>query len=843
MKKRTLVVVCMVIACLIIIVGAKDKTDNEVNTTTSPDPTGTYADVTNSPVPTPSPTPRPPLDGGLQEGVATELKLYNGDFNSDDKLYVSDTTCALQFSVTTKFDKITFEPAGGSNSSTILVSLYVWHYSYENTLKATPIASATVQRPDDRSAWFVFDLSQIMDNLPGQDEYLLVLSNGTARLSLSRNYNAATNVRLFIDGYAEVGSLACSVHLVNTPKVFSFNLEDTHVSFKKAVPESSISTSTTISSLNVQPDTWAAVDGLGRTLSSNNEVGSTKQKFVGMFYWLWHEEFSGLNTPKNLTEIMKQYPNAKNDVNSPAWDLKANDHDYYFWDQPLFGYYSSADKYVIRKHAELMADAGVDVILFDCTNGNLTWTSAYHEVFEVFKQAREEGVNTPQIAFVLNFTTSEDTRTMLKSIYADIYKNDKYQDLWFYWDNKPLILAYADSLNTIDYEIEAEIAQFFTYRQPQPVYNYNGDASNGLWGWLSIYPQTKYLDSQGNVEQMTVGVAQNWGPKGITAMNGVNVFGRSHTVNPNYSYSYNYGGKTIVANKSIANSMYYGLNFQEQWDYAIASNPEFIYVTGWNEWVAGRQDVWPEEPGYDSVINAFPDQFSDEYSRDIEPSSGELKDYYYYQLVENIRRFKGVSPKTTVTSTAKATINVKGSISQWDNSGVLFTHYLNSTYDRNAKGYVGTTYNNSSMRNDIVKSKVAYDGDNIYIMVECAENLTSSTDSSWMRLFLDTDITGTSKNWEGFEFVINRKSPTSNICYLEKSTGGWNWTVVGELNYSVIGKYLQISIPRNLIGKSGTGTPSFNFKWSDNMQEDGNILDFYSNGDVAPGGRFTFVFN
>lgn len=38
------------------------------------------------------------------------------------------------------------------------------------------------------------------------------------------------------------------------------------------------------------------------------------------------------------------------------------------------------------------------------------------------------------------------------------------------------------------------------------------------------------------------------------------------------------------------------------------------------------------------------------------------------------------------------------------------------------------------------------------------------------------------------------------------------------------------------------GTPDFHFKWSDNMQEDGNIMDFYVNGDVAPGGRFMFHF-
>jgi hypothetical protein len=32
----------------------------------------------------------------------------------------------------------------------------------------------------------------------------------------------------------------------------------------------------------------------------------------------------------------------------------------------------------------------------------------------------------------------------------------------------------------------------------------------------------------------------------------------------------------------------------------------------------------------------------------------------------------------------------------------------------------------------------------------------------------------------------------------------------------------------------------FEFKWSDNMQEDGVITDFLINGDVAPAGRFNY---
>lgn len=33
-----------------------------------------------------------------------------------------------------------------------------------------------------------------------------------------------------------------------------------------------------------------------------------------------------------------------------------------------------------------------------------------------------------------------------------------------------------------------------------------------------------------------------------------------------------------------------------------------------------------------------------------------------------------------------------------------------------------------------------------------------------------------------------------------------------------------------------------NFKWSDNMQTDGDVMDFYVHGDAAPGGRYKYQF-
>ena len=36
----------------------------------------------------------------------------------------------------------------------------------------------------------------------------------------------------------------------------------------------------------IEPGSWAAVDGLGRTLSSSAQVGTPKEnKYIGIFYW------------------------------------------------------------------------------------------------------------------------------------------------------------------------------------------------------------------------------------------------------------------------------------------------------------------------------------------------------------------------------------------------------------------------------------------------------------------------------------------------------------------------------------------------------------------------------
>jgi len=561
-----------------------------------------------------------------------------------------------------------------------------------------------------------------------------------------------------------------------------------------------------------------ATDSLGRKLPTHDEVGDLrKDKFVGLFYWTWHTNFAG-NSALNTTEILASNPEAINDFNSPVWK---NNRGPYFWNEPLFGYYRDTDHWLLRKHAEMLADAGIDVIFFDCTNGSYTWKESYMELCKVFTEAREDGVKTPQIAFMLAFGPTDGSRTAIKELYNDMYSVGLYQDLWFYWKGKPLIMAYPEMLSNVPdnpAKTNSKIAAFFTFRPGQPAYNIGPQRSDN-WGWLEIYPQHEFKKrDNGGFEQVTVGVAQNWSKeRGLTAMNAPNSFGRSYT---------DKGGEITTPDAEK-----YGYNFQEQWDRALQLDPEFIFITGWNEWIAGQYELWQEQP------NAFPDEFSTEKSRDIEPMKGGHGDNYYFQMISNIRHFKGMPADPKVSG--EKDILIDGNFEDWADVSPDFRAHKGSTIHRNSQGWGSLYYTNNTGRNDFVLAKVARNDQTLFFYIETAATITSQTDPGWMRLLIDTDC-DKKTGWEGYDYIINRVSPDKKAI-LEKNMGGWKWEKAGDIEFTKTGNKMELSIPRNTIGI--TGKINIEFKWSDNMQEEGNIMDFYLNGDVAPAGRFNYNFS
>jgi len=177
----------------------------------------------------------------------------------------------------------------------------------------------------------------------------------------------------------------------------------------------------------------------------------------------------------------------------------------------------------------------------------------------------------------------------------------------------------------------------------------------------------------------------------------------------------------------------------------------------------------------------------------------------------------------------------------WTDVKPEYWHYKGNTIHRDHKGQGDNlVYKNSSGRNDIVLAKIARDNNYIYFYVETADDLSPKTDPKWMRLFIDSDrnnMTG----WEGYDFIINRFNP-GDSSKVEKSQKEWDWEEIGSAAYVVQGNVMQLMVKRSILGLQNKEDFEFDFKWSDNMQQDGNIMDFYVNGDVAPGGRFNFVY-
>jgi len=365
---------------------------------------------------------------------------------------------------------------------------------------------------------------------------------------------------------------------------------------------------------------------------------------------------------------------------------------------------------------------------------------------------------------------------------------------------------------------------FFTFRSPIAPYNLSSPPP-GHWAWLQVYPQAPQRDAAGAVEQVTVGVAQNYNAavNRTAPMSVPGAFGRSY-----------HDGHLDTRPGAVR----WGFNFAEQWRRALEIDPPFVFVTGWNEWTAGFYDEWA---GFHAPPPIFVDEFSEEYSRDIEPMrGGHGDDYYYdyyYQLVGNVRRYKGVRALPSVTPQP---IHVDGSFDAWKGVGPEFRDAFGDIAHRNAPG-VGKAgpYVNATGRNDIVAAKVSYDARNVYFYVRTAARLTPHTDPNWMLLLLNTDADAKT-GWLGYDFLVNRRVG-ARTASLERNVGGqYKWQTVGQAPYRVRGSELMLAIPRALLGLPRLPA-TVDFKWADNcLSKTPHAGDFTLNGDAAPDDRFNY---
>ncbi len=186
-------------------------------------------------------------------------------------------------------------------------------------------------------------------------------------------------------------------------------------------------------SRDLQSDTWVATDALGRSLPLASDAGPPRpNKFVGVFYFLWLDH--GGEGPFDITKILAQAPTAIHDPRSVLWGRELAPH---HWGESIFGYYTSDDESVLRKHAQMLTDGGVDMIVFDVTN-QVTYPQNWKALCRVFDQCKRAGNRVPRIAFLCPFG---DPQKVVRELWDDLYSQNLYPDLWFQWERKPLILA------------------------------------------------------------------------------------------------------------------------------------------------------------------------------------------------------------------------------------------------------------------------------------------------------------------------------------------------------------------------------------------------------------------
>jgi len=551
--------------------------------------------------------------------------------------------------------------------------------------------------------------------------------------------------------------------------------------------------------LDTKPDSWAATDGLGRKLALGKSGSKLRtNKSVAVFYFLANRVPNG--TIYDITKILQQDPL------HPAFGPPFTTH---WWGEPWFGYYQSDDPAVIRKHMQMLTDAGVDVIVFDNTNGP-TYPEVYLPLCKVLTDMRAQGNRTPQIAF---FTGHKAWDTL----YRDFYSKEVYKGLWFQWKGKPLMMAHLEGGDRLPQNVQ----DFFTIREswawtPSQWFGNGHDK----WPWLDNYPQNfGWHEKPTQPEQVSVSVAQH----------ATSSIGRSSLTQREPELN------TYRLSSDTPN----GLCFSQQFERALQLDPELIFVTGWNEWTAtrfplDRDQMFAGKPGRKNDP-MFVDEYNAEFSRDIEPAKGLLQDDYYYQFVNFIRRYKGSRSTPPIT---RKSIRLDRGFSQWKQVEPEFLDDVGDPVQRDHSGWADLSYKNSTGRNDIVAAKVAYDDRAIYFYVRTLEPLSPSTDPNWMLLFIDVDA-NSKTGWLGYDYVLNRAVGLTNTSLQQNAGGVYLWESIGKVKYRKLGNELMISIPRNLL-HLGRGPHTIDFKWADNIQQTGDANDFTLNGDAAPNDRFNY---
>lgn len=594
------------------------------------------------------------------------------------------------------------------------------------------------------------------------------------------------------------------------------------------------------------PTTWSGTDELQRTLPLYGDAGARPYDpsvKVGMFYYLWHFSEPNMSPTYDVSRIL-----AADSIN-PAWGPTRH---YHWGSRPWLGYYRGGDRDVIARHLQMLCDAGVDFLVFDCTNG-LTYPDRIGAVIESIRARQDLGQRSPKLVAMVHSRQN----IAIRELWDHFYSNPVFSDLWYEVDGRPLLLCDLEQ-PAFTRHIKEDILPHFTLRHS---WAWAGGKEN-TWSWLDFYPQE-------------VGYVTD--PCGRRIPEAISVSAAQHATTA-IGKSYHDGAEPPVDRQGLCAETPRGLFFAEQWERALGLPDSLrvpvLMITQWNEHIAIRfksGDAHGADPGRTRPGAApapeetyFVDVYNAEFNRDLEPSAHPLvRDNYYMQLVDGIRRYRGVQPASAPVS--PRTIDIAGPFAQWDTEPLAFAddrgdnRFGSTAQATRPREEADTFYGIPSYpeelpaeSNDIILCKGAADRGNLYFMAQTAEPVRQSRATD-MQLLLDADadpMTG----WHGFDFLAMYDPATASYTlhrYRSAKAGEGQdgsavtdgtdlWEPVCPIENRTEGDRLMLSLPKKALGMKGYR--AVDFKWLDNCPAalTGEPMLMYSDGDCAPNHRFTY---
>ena len=315
-----------------------------------------------------------------------------------------------------------------------------------------------------------------------------------------------------------------------------------------------------------------------------------KMDVIGICYSTWFTKI--LSFPGYTKPIISDVLSGKREFETEGT--------FHYWGEPAHGFY----KEVIRKHLTQIHELGVDYIIIDNTNtacywhetsGGTDWdlfvTKPCTAILDTIIEMRAEGKKTPYVIFWTNVNDRERW-AVVEDTYEEFVSQEKWKDCFVYMERKPLMLITNVIPGSPKYDL--------TLRHQ---WGLRGNKEPNEWSFLEII-NTPGLDANGYTEQMCVCTASQ---------------------------------QTYMSLTETAKGRDGGRFLNIQWQNAFKYRPRVITLTWWNEWAA--------QLFYDANrCPLFVDNYTPEYSRDIEPMKGGHGDLYYRWTKQYIEAYRKNEP-------------------------------------------------------------------------------------------------------------------------------------------------------------------------------------------------------